>query len=377
MTAQPLKGNLSEEFPLEGFTIGITASRRRDELRKAFEKRGAKVVIGSSIEIVPLERDDELRAVSERCILLKPDFVVATTGIGFRGWMDAADGWGMGEELRNSIANAVLLARGPKARGSIRASGLTELWTPSSESMNEVIDYLFEYGVKGKTVVIQQHGEPQSDVTSLLSSAGATVVNVQVYRWVLPQDLSEVKRLVAMTISGQIDCITFTSAPAVFGLLEVANQMGMKDKLLSSMQSGCLPACVGPVCSSPLERRGVVALTPDRARLGAMIHVVADELPRRHRTVFKVAGHDLQIRGSAVDLDGTIIYIPPAPMQVLKALAADPGKVLSRAELIEALPSEDPNPHALEMSVARLRSMLGDAKIIQTVVKRGYRLACS
>lgn len=376
MNSLPLQGNVSEEFPLEGFTIGITASRRREEVRKAFEKRGAKVVTGSSIEIVPLERDNELRAVSQKCILAKLDYVVATTGIGFRGWMEAADGWGIGDELRRSIAGAKLLARGPKARGSIRASGLTELWTPSSESMSEVLDYLLEHGVEGKTIAIQQHGEPQDDVAEVLLGAGANVVNVPVYRWILPQDLSEVKRLVSMTIAGQVDCITFTSAPAVLGLIEVAVQMELEEQLLLSLRSVCMPVCVGPVCSSPLQRRGITPLTPDRSRLGAMIHTVADELPRRHSKAFKVAGHNLQIRGSAVDLDGRIIYIQPAPMQVLKALAADPGKVLSRAELIEVLPGEDANPHALEMSVARLRSMLGDVKIVQTVVKRGYRLAC-
>lgn len=376
MNSLPLQGNSSEEVPLEGFTVGITASRRRDELRKAFEKRGAKVVIGSSIEIVPLERDNELRAVSQKCISAKLDYVVATTGIGFRGWMEAADGWGMGGELRRSIADAKLLARGPKARGSIRASGLTELWTPSSESMSEVLDYLLQHRVEGKTIAIQQHGEPQDDVAEVLLGAGANVVNVPVYRWILPQDLSEVKRLVSMTIAGQIDCITFTSAPAVLGLIEVAVQMELEEQLLLSLRTVCMPVCVGPVCSAPLQRRGVTPVTPDRSRLGAMIHTVADELPRRHSKVFKVAGHDLQIRGSAVDLDGRIIYIPPAPMQILKALAANPGKVLSRAKLIEVLPGEDANPHALEMSVARLRSLLGDAQIVQTLVKRGYRLAC-
>ena len=33
------------------------------------------------------------------------------------------------------------------------------------------------------------------------------------------------------------------------------------------------------------------------------------------------------------------------------------------------------NEHAVEMAVARLRTALGDARLVQTVVKRGYRLA--
>ena len=80
--------------PLAGYTIGITAARRREEFAAALERRGAKVLCGPAIRIVPLEDDRELREATERCLQAPLDFVVATTGIGFRGWMDAAEAWG-------------------------------------------------------------------------------------------------------------------------------------------------------------------------------------------------------------------------------------------------------------------------------------------
>jgi uroporphyrinogen-III synthase len=60
-------------------------------------------------------------------------------------------------------------------------------------------------------------------------------------------------------------------------------------------------------------------------------------------------------------------------MAVLRALAAAPGRVLSRAALLPALP-RGADEHAVEMAVARLRAGLGAGGIVQTVVKRGYRL---
>jgi uroporphyrinogen-III synthase len=54
-------------------------------------------------------------------------------------------------------------------------------------------------------------------------------------------------------------------------------------------------------------------------------------------------------------------------------LAAAQGRVLSRTELLAALPRGS-DEHAVEMAVARLRSALGGAEFVQTVVKRGYRL---
>ncbi len=100
---------------------------------------------------------------------------------------------------------------------------------------------------------------------------------------------------------------------------------------------------------------------------------MADTLPRRCRTL-PVAGRRLQVRGSAVVLDGRLVPVPPVPLAVLKALVRQPGRVRTRTELLRALPG-DADEHAVEMAVTRLRSALGGARLVQTVVKRGYRLA--
>jgi uroporphyrinogen-III synthase len=59
---------------------------------------------------------------------------------------------------------------------------------------------------------------------------------------------------------------------------------------------------------------------------------------------------------------------------VLRALAERPGHVISRRELMGHLPSgQAGSEHAVEVAVARLRSAVG-SRLVQTVVKRGYRL---
>ncbi|MYS52689.1 uroporphyrinogen-III synthase, partial [Streptomyces sp. SID6013] len=57
------------------------------------------------------------------------------------------------------------------------------------------------------------------------------------------------------------------------------------------------------------------------------------------------------------------------------ALARRPGWVVPRADLLRALPGTGRDEHAVETAMARLRTSLGTPKLIQTVVKRGYRLA--
>ncbi|MBI0379958.1 uroporphyrinogen-III synthase, partial [Streptomyces albiflaviniger] len=144
--------------PLAGFTVGVTAARRADELGALLRRRGAEVMHAPALRIVPLADDSELLAATKQLIDSAPDVVVATTAIGFRGWVEAADGWGLGDALLDRLRQVRLLARGPKVRGAIRAAGLTEEWYPASESMAEVLERLLDEGVEGHRIAVQLHG---------------------------------------------------------------------------------------------------------------------------------------------------------------------------------------------------------------------------
>ncbi|MFC7533345.1 uroporphyrinogen-III synthase [Actinoplanes sp. GCM10030250] len=358
------------EGALAGFTVAVTAERRRAEMEALLERRGARVISAPAITIIPLIDDDALHAATAACIGLKPHLVVATTGFGFRGWLEAAEGWGMGEQLRTSLRGARILARGPKPCGAIRAAGLSEEWAAKTEANEEILQRLLEEGVAGKRIVVQEHGEPQTEFVDALRTAGAAVVEVPVYRWAMPPDVAPVKRLADQVAGGQIDAVTFTSAPAVKAFLQVAGECGAD--VAGAFRSGTLAACVGPVTAAPLAELGVPVVMPERYRLGALIKTVTDELPRR-AVRLQVAGSTLEVRGHAVLIDGTTHALAPAAMAILSALARRPGAVVSKDQLAESLPRGN-DGHAVDVAVARLRAALGSGKHIETVIKRGYRL---
>jgi uroporphyrinogen-III synthase len=368
-----------DQAPLAGFTVAVTAARRREELTALLVRRGARVVEAPAIRIIPTHDDDELLAATRECVASPPDVVVATTGIGFRGWMEAADGWGLGEDLRARFADAELLARGPKAKGAVRAAGLAETWSPASEASDEVLARLLAEGVQGRRVAVQLHGEPLPDFTSALRDAGAEVVEVPVYRWVPAEDVRPLRRLVEQVVAEAVDCVTFTSAPAVASLLTVAREGGREDALLQALAGPVLVAAVGPVTAAPLERRGVPTVQPERARLGALVRTVVEELPARRTRLVEAGGHRLELRGHVVLVDGRSVELTARQAGVLSALVGGGGTVLSRVDLLRtAWRDEVADEHAVEMTVARLRTALGPAgAVVQTVVKRGYRLAAA
>lgn len=365
--------------PLAGFTVGVTAARRAEELIALLERRGATVVHAPAIRIVPLADDVELRRVTTQLTADPPDVAVVTTGIGFRGWVEAAHGWDVADELLGALAAARILARGPKARGAVRQAGLCERWSPESESSAEVLQKLLAEDVRGLRIAVQLHGtasewEPDTDICRALAAAGAQVIQVPVYRWQPPDDIRRIDQLIAMIVAGELDAVSFTSAPAVASVLERAKALGVLDGLLAALCGEVRVFGVGPVTSTPLSRLGVAVRYPQRYRLGALARLITDELPSR-ATRFSAGGHHIGVRAASVEVDGEVRTVPPAGLSLLRRLLVEPGRVVSRDELLAALPGGGADTHAVETAMTRLRSALAAPQVIQTVVKRGYRLA--
>ena len=368
-----------EFSPLTGFRVAVTSARRADELATLLRRRGATVTSAAAIEMVPLPDDDELQQNTASLIESPPDIVIATTGIGFRGWMSAADGWGVATALTDALSKARVVSRGPKATGALRAGGLPEEWSPDSESSREVLHYLLEGGIAGARIAVQLHGatddwDPFPEFLDELRAAGAEVVPIRVYRWHPAPRNGDFDQLVAGIAEEKFDAVSFTSAPAVASVLMRAGEMGLEAEVLSALRGGVHAMCVGPVTARPLVRLGVPTSAPERMRLGALARHITDELPLLQSRTVRGAGHLLEIRGNCVLVDGAVKTMSPAAMATIRALALRPGTVVSRADLLRALPGSSTDTHAVETAVLRLRTALGDKKMVATVVKRGYRL---
>jgi len=87
-------------------------------------------------------------------------------------------------------------------------------------------------------------------------------------------------------------------------------------------------------------------------------------------------------RLNIVSRNGTAVHLEPKVMEVLLCLAAHPGDVLSKEELLKAVwPDTFVTDDALTHCISDLRRVLEDdarePRVIQTIPKRGYRLVAS
>lgn len=286
----------------------------------------------------------------------------------------AAETWGLSERLVTTLRRAELIARGPKVKGAIRAAGLTERWAPESESTMEVLEHLLSRHLHGKRIAVQLHGEPLGWFLDALRAAGAEVIDVPVYRSELPGDTTPVNRLIHAIANRSVDCVAFTSAAASANFLRIV-PAGKQNEIRRAMTHDVLAACVGPVTAAPLTGFGLPVIHPGRFRLGALVREIAEQLPRRRTHTVNVSGRTMEIRGQAVLLDDSLIPISGTGITFLRKLAEQPGRVVTRTELLQSLPGCGIDGHAVEAAIGRLRAQLDDPELIQTVVKRGYRLA--
>lgn len=362
---------------LAGCTIVVAADRRAGDLASALERRGAQVCRAPALSIVPNADDDELTRRTRELIVRPPDVVVVTTGVGFRGWIDAAHEHGLAEALTDALSETQFIARGPKAHGAIQQAGFVADWVAESETAREVGEYLLSMSLAGKRVAVQHHGAGSDGLDELLAGAGADVVSLTVYRWGPPVDVQVVERSVAHAAAGEADAVLFTSAPGAAEWLRSAERMNALHGIRERAASGrLLLAAVGPITAAPIRERGLRETVAERGRLGSLARCVIGYFGSGGAApALTTSAGIMSMRSGGVVIDGDVIALSRAGAGLLGALFDAGGRVLSRDEIAMALPRTGRNAHAVEMAVARVREALGGADVIRTVVKRGYRLA--
>jgi hypothetical protein len=169
-----------------------------------------------------------------------------------------------------------------------------------------------------------------------------------------------------------VDAITFTSAVAVAGLRVAAgDRLGEVIARLAALTV----VAVGPVTGAALHRLGVVDVhTPREHRLGAMVRTAAAALVARNVSLTD----GVELRGNAIVIGDAVTTLSPGEHRLLRALIDATGGVVAKRTLARQAGVGSDDPHAVEAIVTRLRRRLGPAaQLIETVPRRGYRLAAS
>jgi uroporphyrinogen-III synthase len=299
--------------------------------------------------------------------------LLATTAYGMRGWLEAADAAGLGAPLLAVLEGSLILVRGPKARGAIRAAGLTDAGMSRQETTASLVDQVIEDGAVGRTVAVQLHGFVDHEQLERLRVAGATVITVAPYLWTTPVEPQRVVRMLDAISARSLDAVTFTSAPAADALLASATDHGIRAAVVAALRTDVTAFSVGPVTAAPLHAAGIDSIHPDRYRLGALVRVLCEHLTEHQVRRVQTQQGLLEIRGRSAAIDSRRVTLSPTSVALLRVLADAGGAVVPKSRLQGMLPDAR-DDHALEVAIGRLRQALDHREMVATVIKRGYRL---
>lgn len=191
-----------------------------------------------------------------------------------------------------------------------------------------------------------------------------------------PRGGAAARRLVVAVCEHRLDAVTFTSSSALIGCIEIAARLGLREQLLDAFGSDVVVATIGPVCSEKARSRGIVpAVEPLRHRLGAMVNALERHAREIDNSRTKVLGRQrVVLRASTVTFDRTVVELAARERAVLAVLLQRPGHVVAKERIRTRAWCTPVDGHAVEVTIARLRTRLAGFARVVAVPKRGYRV---
>jgi uroporphyrinogen-III synthase len=264
-----------------GLRVLSFESRRAKEIAQLISNNGGIPLVAPSTREVPAgPNDDEMKLI--RGILDRQfDAVIFMTGVGSRALVEAAEAVSPRQEFLAALARTRVVVRGPKPAAAMREFNVpVALTVPEPNTWRELVQALDAnkdaVPLKGKAVVVQEHGEPSLELYEALRERGANVFPVRVYRWELPEDTSPLKAAIRALVGGNIDVAMFTSSVQFVHAARIADEIGLKGDFLKALNR-VVVASIGPIASATLRDNGVkVDFEPSHPKMGFLVKEVAE-----------------------------------------------------------------------------------------------------
>lgn len=254
-------------------------SRRAPEIARLIENYGGRAMVAPAIREVPAGNGADVSRFAAALLASQIDLVIFLTGVGTRALARAIEPFCSREQFIAFLTKVPVLARGPKPVAALKELGVPIAWNvPEPNTWREILQVLEvnQIPLQGQHIAVQEYGIPSRELVEGLRSRGADVLTVHVYDWALPEDISPLKDAVKALLEDRIDIVMFTAAVQVHHLLQIAEGMGSREALVSSLQRTKV-ASIGPVTSEALREYGLpVNLEPSHPKMGFLVKEASD-----------------------------------------------------------------------------------------------------
>jgi uroporphyrinogen-III synthase len=262
-----------------GLRVLALESRREKEIASLIRNAGGQPTVVPVMREVPLDSNQDAFAFAQGLLDSKFDVVVFLTGAGARILFNAVLTRYAKADFFAAFNRTTTIVRGPKPVAVLREFGVTPtIVSPSPSTWREVlasVDSAYPQGLHGLRIAVQEYGAVNEPLLEGLRQRGALVTQVPVYQWALPENLGQMHATIEALLREQFDVVVFLTGIQALHLLQVAEQMHMRDALLDRLRRTVV-ASIGPSTTEELARQGITPdFQPSQPKMGILISETA------------------------------------------------------------------------------------------------------
>ncbi len=262
--------------------IALLEARMSSEMADLIRRAG-----GQDVYSVPAVREvprggagPQVAAFLDRLAAGTMRTVIFFTGVGATTLFNEVEQLGRQDELIAALRSTgvTVVCRGPKPAAVLRRYNI-----PISASAREpytyreLLDALTPLEVAGKVVGVVYYGEHNLPFAQAMRARGAELVELCLYEWLLPEDISGLATLVSELIAGRVDAVMFTSQVQVRHLFRIAEELQLARQLTEALNTRTVVASIGPTCTGVLQSYGVTPhVIPEHPKMGHLVKALAE-----------------------------------------------------------------------------------------------------
>ncbi len=179
------------------------------------------------------------------------------------------------ERFIDQLSHSTIIAIGEKTAKSIVDAGIEPDDIPSVRTIKGLASHVDSvYDIDGRRVEILTSDKGSSALMERLVEMGADVHVLPLYSIDMPDDLTEPKKMIQSTVRREIDIFAFTSSLTVANFLAIAEDLGVKEKVIDILNDKIVTA-INDATRKSLESEGVsVMLTARSATFEEMLSTI-------------------------------------------------------------------------------------------------------
>jgi len=247
---------------IEGKTIAITRSKDdSQEFIDLITKERGNVLPLPTIELVSKGEkivDEFLSALADG----DPDYSVFMSSKAASLLFETAKKVGKFEELQLAIANAIVLAVGPKTKDALEKENVKVAYMPQRYSSVGVGEIFTKLNAVGKKVIVPRSGASTPFLKDLLEKIGLHVTELYLYDVCAFRDTSQWNEFRDLFSQDKIDGIIFTSASSVRAFFEIMTKDHDENQLVDMLHK-TMVVSIGPFTADELKKFNVKNVVAD------------------------------------------------------------------------------------------------------------------